>query len=118
MSRPIPNAKGLLRAISAFLRQDAVSERTPYRRFQSKVANHLLRIVEREVTERPKIEAAQLERLQAVLDASDPDLEDLNRRLAEGLRSGEIDWSRDDVQAHVRTCVEESLRVSNPRWLR
>jgi hypothetical protein len=118
VSRPIPDAKGLVRAISAFLQQGAASERSSYRRFQSKVAIHLLRILEREVAERPKIEAAQLERLQEIFNASDPDLEELDRRLVEGLRSGEIDWHRDDIQAHVRKCAEENLLVSNPRWLR
>jgi hypothetical protein len=118
VSRPIPDAKGLVHAISAFLRQDTASERSSYRRFQSKVAIHLLRILEREVSERPKIEALQLERLREIFNASDSDLEELGRRLAEALRSGEIDWHRVDVQAHVRKCVEENLLVSNPRWLR
>ena len=118
MTRPIPDAKGLVRAVSAFVQQVAASERSSYRRFQSKVAIHLLRILEREVAERPKIEAAQLERLRDVLDTSNPDLEDLNRRLGKALRSGEIDWNRNDIQAHVRKCVEENLLVSNPRWLR
>ena len=118
MSRPIPDGKGLVRAISAFLQQGAASERSSYRRFQSKVAIHLLRILEREVAERPAIEAAQLKRLQDVLDTSTPDLEALDRRLANALRSGEIDWRRDDIQAHVRKCVKENLRVSTPRWLR
>ena len=118
MSRPIPDAKGLVRAVSAFLQQDMASERSSYRRFQSKVAIHLLRILEREVEERPKIEAAQLERLQRILDTSDSDLEKLGHTLATALRSGEIDWRRDDIQAHVRKCVKENLRVSNPRWLR
>ena len=118
MSRPIPDAKGLVRPISAFLQQDSASERSSYRRFQSKVAIHLLRMLEREVVERPKIEAAQLERPQVIFNASDSDLEELDRRLAEGLRSGEIDWQGDDIQAHVRECVEENLLVSNPRWLR
>jgi len=40
------------------------------------------------------------------------------RRGPEALRSGEIDWHRIDIQAHVRKCVEENLLVSNPRWLR
>ena len=118
MSRPIPDGKGLVRAISAFLQQGAASERSSYRRFQSKVAIHLLRILEREVAERPKIDAAQLERLRRILDTSDSDLEEIDRRLAEALRSGEIDWHREDIQAHVRKCVEENLLVSNPRWLR
>jgi enoyl-CoA hydratase/carnithine racemase len=38
--------------------------------------------------------------------------------LAKALRSSEIDWNRDDIQVHVRKCVEEKLRVGNPRWLR
>jgi hemerythrin superfamily protein len=118
MSRPIPDAKGLVRAVSAFLHQDAAGERSPYRRFQSKVAIHLLRILEREVEERPTIEAAQLERLQRILDTSDSDLEKLGHTLAEALRSSEMDWNRDDIQVHVRKCVEENLLVSNPRWLR
>jgi len=118
VSRPIPDAKGLVRAISAFLRQDTASERSSYRRFQSKVAIHLLRVLEREVSERPKIEAAQLERLQEIFDTSRPDLEELDRKLAEAIRSGEVDPSRIDIQAHVRKCVEENLLVSNPRWLR
>ena len=118
MSRPIPDAQGLVRGIAAFLQQDAASGRSSYRRFQSKVAIHLLRILEREIAERPKIEIAQRERLQEIFDTSRPDLEELNRRLAEGLRSGEIDWDRDDIQAHVRKCVGENLFISNPRWLR
>jgi len=118
VSGPIPDAKGLVGAISAFLQQDAVGERSSYRRFQSKVAIHLLRSLEREVAERPKIEAAQLQRLQQIFDTSRPDLEELNRKLAEAIRSGEIDPSRDDIQTHVRECVKENLRVSNPRWLR
>jgi hypothetical protein len=118
VSRPIPDAKGLVRAISAFLRQDTANEPSSYRRFQSKVAIHLLRILEREVTERTKIETAQLERLQEIFNAFDSDLDELEPRLARALRSGEIEWSRDDIQAHVRKCVEENLLVSNPRWLR
>ena len=117
MSRPIPDAKGVVRAITAFLQQDAASERSSYRRFQSKVAIHLLRILEREVAERPKIEAAQLERLQDIFNTSDSDLEELHCRLAKAIRSGKIDWDRDHIQAHVRKCVEENLFVSNPRWL-
>jgi hypothetical protein len=77
--------------------------------FHLKVAANALGIVARELREAPAMEAALVQRLDAL---GVPD----EQALAVAIRDGEVQ-DRAEAAAAVRAIVVDRLRVANPRWL-
>lgn len=120
MSQDRPTAPELLDAIGAFL-EDAIlplcrDGDDPARAYHTRIAINLLAILAREWRAGPAADAAERDRLKALLGRDEP-LEMLNRRLAEGLRSGELDPGDATIRAHLRATVIDKLRIANPRYL-
>ncbi|MBA2326250.1 MAG: hypothetical protein H0V95_06350 [Actinobacteria bacterium] len=113
-----PTAPELLEAVREFLERDVMGAETVPTRvlFHARVAVKVLGIVERELRLGPALDAAERERLAALL-GHDGEVDDLLAELARGIRDGSLDDSRDEVVASVRESVRAKLEVANPKHL-
>ena len=126
-----PTALELLQAIRALLEEQILPSLSDLRlKYQTLIAINVLRMLEREVPEEEGRLRAELGALQELLDlprtAPPADAALLRRRvleanleLCERIRQGLADadpW-RQRVLAHVRSAVEEKLRINNPSRL-
>lgn len=113
-----PTAPELLEAVREFLERDVMSaDGVPGRvSFHARVAVNVLGIVERELRLGPSLDAAERERLGALL-GHDGEVADLLAELARGIRDGSLDDRRDEVVSCVRESVRAKLEVANPKHL-
>ena len=126
-----PTALELLQAIRDLLEQEILPSLTDARlKYRTLIAINVLRMLEREVPEEEGRLRAELGALQELLDLprTAPPADgallrrrvlEANRELGERIRQGLADadpW-RQRVLAHVRSAVEEKLRINNPSRL-
>jgi hypothetical protein len=98
-----PTAAELVQAVREFLERDVMTATTGRVQFHTRVAINALGMVERELDDTVRLDAARRER-------------DDERALAMRIRAGEVTF--DDVRAQVRESVRRKLAVANPRYLR
>jgi hypothetical protein len=111
-----PTAVELIEAIREFLEQDVMSSVEGGVRFHTRVAINALGMLEREMQLGPELDAAERERLAALLD-HDADLRTLTIELARRIRDGSLDDRRDEVVGAVRASVHAKLLVANPDYV-
>jgi len=113
-----PTAPELLEAVREYLERDvmAADELSGRVRFHARVAVNVLGIVERELRLGPGLDAAERERLAALL-GHDGEVDDLLAELASRIRDGSLDDRHDEVIASVRDSVRAKLEVANPKHL-
>jgi hypothetical protein len=111
-----PSAVELLEAIREFLEQDVMSSVEGRVQFHTRVAINALGMLEREVRLGPELDAAERERLAALL-GHDADLRSLTTELATRIRDGSLDDRRDEVLSAVRASVRAKLLVANPDYV-
>lgn len=111
-----PTATELLEAIREFLEQDVMPAVEGRVQFHSRVAINALGMLEREVRLGPDLDAAEQDRLAALL-GHDADLRTLTTELATRIRDGSLDDRRDEVIGAVRDSVRAKLLVANPDYL-
>jgi Domain of unknown function (DUF6285) len=111
-----PTAVELLEAIREFLDQDVMSSVQGRVQFHTRVAINALGMLEREVRLGPELDAAERERLAALL-GHDADLRALTTELARRIREGSLDHRRDEVLSAVRESVRAKLLVANPDYV-
>lgn len=115
MSELRPPAPDLIAEVAKLLRERLLPATEGELRFQVLVALTVLGQVERELRQGPALQAAERERLAALL-GHDGDLADLNAELAAKLRAGEaLDEAR--LLAHLRETAAAALAINNPRWM-
>ena len=110
-----PSVDELLEAVEEFLRDHAMPALPGHLSFHGRVAANVVGIVRREITQSDQIEADQLQRLMAIL-SHEGSLRDLNRELAQQIRSGEIKWDDPALMDHNKKFAIEELGVDNPRY--
>lgn len=112
-----PTAAELLEAVREFVERDVMSrdELTGRVRFHARVAANVLGIVERELTLGPALDAAEHDRLAALL-GHDGELDALSAELARRIRDGSLDEERAAVVEHLRQSVAAKLAVANPGY--
>ncbi|HJQ60466.1 MAG TPA: DUF6285 domain-containing protein [Vineibacter sp.] len=115
MAQDRPHAPELLRAIREFLAADVLPRLDGRTQFHVKVAINSLAILEREASDGPAADAAELARLKALLDR-DGTLPELNAELARQLRLGARDESDAALMAHLRATIADKIAISNPKW--
>ena len=118
MPQDRPTASELLSAIADFLREEAIpalDSSEPRLGFQMRVAANSLGILEREARLGPAADARELERLKKLL-GRDGTLEDLNRRLAQELRTGQRDERDPALMAHLEATIADKIAIANPKW--
>jgi hypothetical protein len=111
-----PTAAELLEAVREFLERDVMPSVEARVAFHARVAANLLGVLERELTRGPALDAAEHDRLVALL-GHDGDLRGLTEELAGRIRDGSLDDRRPEVVGHVREAVRAKLTVANPRYL-
>lgn len=113
-----PTAAELLEAVREFVERDVMERDNlpPRVAFHARVAVNVLAIVERELILGPELDAAERERLTALL-GRDGELDDLTAELSRRIRDGSLDDRRAAVVDQVRESVRAKLLVANPGYL-
>ena len=111
-----PPAPDIVAAISAWLSNSLLDRLEGATRFECRIAIRLLQTIERELTLGSAADAAEQERLSALL-GQDGTAEDLSARLADKIKHGEIDATAPGLLEHLRQSSRDALRINNPKWL-
>lgn len=111
----MPKASELIAAAVRYLDDELMSSLTGYHRFKTRVTINALNIVRRELEMSAAHEAAERERLTAILGHIGA-VEDLSRELCDRIRAGEIDINNPALRDHVRRSLAEALAINNPKW--
>ncbi len=108
----------LLAVVREFLETDLAQDPgiSDAKRFHIRVAINLLATVERELRLGPAANAAEAERLTALVGA-DGSLEEKNRRLSRAIREGAVPSDDPQVLDHLYRTLVDALRINNPKWL-
>ena len=118
MAQDRPTASELLAAIADFLREEAtpvLDRAEPRLGFQMRVAVNSLAILEREARLGPAADAREHERLVKLLGRPGT-LEELNRALAQQLRTGQRDERDAALMAHLDATIADKIAIANPKW--
>ena len=118
MPQDRPTAAELLSAITDFLREEAtpvLDRAEPRLGFQMRVAANALAILEREARLGPSADARERERLTNLL-GRDGTLDELNRVLAQELRTGQRDERDPALMAHLSATIADKIAIANPKW--
>jgi alcohol dehydrogenase class IV len=124
-----PTSVELLEAAADFVDREIVPAIEGARQFQARVVANVMRIVAREIQMEDPAVRLEVKALARLLGREAPhlhsldDLRNTSRTMGEELsariRAGEADTGvrRAEVLAVVRQCVEDKLRIANPRYL-
>jgi len=110
-----PTPVELLTAVAAFLRDDIAPQLTGASAFKLRVGINALDLVVRQLTLAQASDAAEHERLSALL-AQDGSLLDLNRKLAEAIASGTVDLATPGLAEHLWQTTMDKLAVDQPNY--
>lgn len=110
-----PTASELVTAVREFLEEHAMPQLEGRAAFHARVAANALAIVARQLDLAPEAEAAEIERLRALLGV-DGDLDELNRALCRGIRSGDLDLETPGLVEHLRKTTLDKLAVDQPKY--
>lgn len=113
-----PNARELIAAVRAYIRDEVLSATTDRRaRFRALIAANVLAVAERELVLGAADEREEAGRLAALGFAGPPD--DARRSWCAALRAGAYDGEPERAQAlaAAKAEVTAKLRVSNPAFL-
>jgi hypothetical protein len=110
-----PTLRELLDAVEDYLRTDLRPQLSGHAAFHTLVAANALAIVKRELDSFGTVNAAELERLRALLGA-EGGLEELNRELCRRIRAGGIALDDAQLVEHlIRTTLVKNA-TDNPRY--
>jgi hypothetical protein len=110
-----PSAAQLVGAVRDFLERVAQPELRGHSAFCARVAANALAIVERELALGAGNDAAERERLRALL-GSDGTLEEQNRELCRRIRGGELTLADSGLREHLRETTLAKLAVDQPSY--
>ena len=110
-----PSAAQLVAAVRDFLEKVAQPELRGHSAFHARVAANALAIVERELALGSEQDAAERERLRALL-GRDGELEAQNRELCRAIRAGEIALDAPGLLDHLRATTLAKLAVDQPGY--
>lgn len=111
-----PSAKELIEAVKAFIDKTAAPQLTGHAAFHARVASNALATVLRELEIRPAAEAAEKERLEALLGTTGGTTEELNQKLCDAIRNGEMDLSTQGLLPHLKSTTIDQLSVDQPGY--
>lgn len=111
-----PSAKELIEAVKAFIDKTAAPQLTGHAAFHARVASNALATVLRELEIRPAAEAAEKERLEALLGTTGGTTEELNQKLCDAIRNGEMDLSTQGLLPHLKSTTIAQLSVDQPGY--
>ncbi len=112
-----PDAAELIEAVSEFLTTDVAPILEGRTAFQLRIALNLLATVQRTLSDGAAMDAEEQSRICDLL-RTDGNLEELNARLADMIKAGELDGRSVEVLDHLRQTVKDKLRLANPRYMK
>ncbi len=120
-----PTAAELLKAAKEFCENDLGPSLTGRNRFQVRVLQNILGILEREWEQEEDAVRAEYERLRPLLALDDaPEtfkalrdrVREANADLAKKIRAGELDDRFDETLDALHATAKEKLAIANPNW--
>jgi hypothetical protein len=105
----------LTKSVSDFLRNDITPLISGHQAFKLRVAINILDLVTRQLTREEGSNAAEVERLRALL-GMDGSVTDLNRTLAERIAKGEVDMATPGLAEHLWATTMDKLAVDQPNY--
>jgi Domain of unknown function (DUF6285) len=116
MPQSIPDMRTLVAVAAKYLEHELLPTLAGYHRFKTRVTINVLNAIRREL----ELSAAQLTaeraRLAAILGHED-NVETLNDKLSEEIRTGAIALNDHELHAHIRRSLADALAINNPKWL-
>jgi hypothetical protein len=110
-----PDPDDLLAAVSMYLREQALPQLPGHAAYLARVAANALDIVRRQLQLAPAAEAAELQRLSALLQR-DGLLHELNRLLCERIAAGAIGLHTPGLAEHLWQTTLDKLAVDQPGY--
>ena len=115
MSDQRPTTTELVEAVREFVEREVQQQLEGSTAFHARIAVNVLRIVERELSAGAAPGAAEQRRLEALLGFEGA-LGELNARLVEGIRAGDLCVDTPGLVEHLRATVMARLGIDNPRY--
>jgi len=112
-SRPV--APDMVSVIRDWLEREILPGLADDRKFLMRVVVNMLATVERELREGPALNAAEAERLRALLGRGGS-LDELNRALCAEIADGRRGLEDAALVEHLRQSLAAALAVNNPKW--
>lgn len=110
-----PSALRVLDLAIAHLRENTLPKLEGRDQFDLRVTLNALQLVRRTLALTPESDAAERERLEALLGESN-DLAALNRALCARIEAGQTDMNTPGLAAHLRATALEKLAVDQPSY--
>jgi len=114
----VPSAATLLQAAADDLERDVLPALSGLPRYRVRIVLNVLRLVTRELEQAPQADAAERERLVALLGGSDDALPALRADLAGRIERGELPLDDPALVAHLTAGLREALAIDSPGWTR
>lgn len=111
----VPSAATLLQAAADDLERDVLPALAGLPKFRARIVVNVLRLVTRELEQAPQADAAERERLLALL-GHDGALPDLRADLASRIERGELPLDDAALVAHLTADLREALAIDSPGW--
>lgn len=110
-----PTPIELTKTVADFLRNDIAPLISGHQAFKLRVAVNILDLVTRQLTRQEGSDAAEVERLVALL-GMDGSVTELNRALAERIAKGEVDLATPGLAEHLWATTMDKLAVDQPNY--
>lgn len=110
-----PTPVELTKAVADFLRNDIAPLISGHQAFKLRVAVNILDLVTRQLAQEEGNDAAEVERLRALL-GMDGSVAELNRVLSEGIANGEMDLATPGLAEHLWQTTMDKLAVDQPNY--
>jgi hypothetical protein len=110
-----PTPAEVIGAVAAFLKTTVAAQTSGATSFQARVAANALEMMKRELDLAPAEDAAEHERLKALL-GTDGALFDLNVELSRRIATGEIETSSPALTEHLWATTMAKLAVDQPTY--
>lgn len=110
-----PTPIELTKTVADFLRNDIAPLISGHQAFKLRVAINILDLVTRQLTREEGSDAAEVERLRALL-GMEGSVRDLNRALAERIAKGEVDLATPGLAVHLWATTMDKLAVDQPNY--
>lgn len=110
-----PTPVELAKAVADFLRNEIAPLISGHQAFKLRVAVNILDLVTRQLTREEGSDAAEVERLRALL-GMDGSVTELNRVLSERIANGEVDLATPGLAEHLWQTTMDKLAVDQPNY--
>ncbi|MBB4394875.1 DUF6285 domain-containing protein [Bradyrhizobium sp. ERR14] len=110
-----PTPIELTKSVADFLRNDITPLISGHQAFKLRVAINILDLVTRQLTREEGSDAAEVERLRALL-GTDGSVAELNHTLAERIANGEVGLATPGLAEHLWATTMDKLAVDQPNY--